>query len=154
MSKQEFEPQRQESEEEVHEAQYPYTWSNEEQQKGMPRDEPHSGYSTRSGERSRYHLPWWARPQPRQNGNSLALAGFILLIALLLLVFGGLGVIGLILGSIAHILGVILGAILALFIFIFLFVIIIVSIVGRALGRAFGQTGRPDRRAQRRFWRN
>jgi hypothetical protein len=152
MSQQEFESPRQRPDEEIYQPQYPYAWSDQVEQEGMPRDEPPINYSAqmgRDGAPARAQVPWWARPQPQQNSR-LGLVGLVLLLILLASVMGGLGLVGVILGGIAHLLGIILVAILALLLFVFLLVIIIVSLIGRALSRAFGGSSRGNRPWQNR----
>ena len=152
MSQQEFEPRKQRPDEEIYQPHYPYNWSGQDQQAGMPRDEPPSTYSAQSGERydvpGTAQVPWWARPQPQQNG-SLTFAAIVAIVIVLTLVMGALGIVGVVLGSLAHILGVILGAIFALLIFVCLLVCLILSLVGRAIGRAVRPSGAFDRRAWR-----
>lgn len=168
MSQQEFEPRRQRPDEEIYQPNYPYNWSDQAEQEGLPRDEPPGGYGVyrdQSGQ-SRYQrqpgqgqVPWWARPQRQQSGLSM-FAVIVALVVLITLLMGGLGLVGLILGSIAHVVGVLLGALFALGIFVILFVLILIAIIRRALGRAFGAPWRYDRRSwrgtrrmARRSWR-
>lgn len=137
MSQQEFESPGRSSSEEVYRPQYPYGWSDQPQREGQPRDEPYVEADER-----RSQVPWWARPQHQSGNGSAALLGLILLLILVALFMGGLGIVGLILGSLAHILGIILGAVLLLVLFIFVFILIVLSIIGRALGRALDSPGR------------
>lgn len=153
MSQQEFEPHQQRPDEEIHQPHYPYSWSGEGQQEGMPRDEPPGNY--RSQEGAHYHeprmaqVPWWARPQPQRNGRGNF--GLIVAIAIFFMCcVGALGILGVVLSGLAHILGVIIGAIFALLIFVFLLVFLILNLVGRAIGRAT----RPNWRYDRRAWRS
>jgi hypothetical protein len=150
MSQQEFEPRSAQSEEE-HRPQYPYRWSAQHRQEGLPKDEPPQNYGAPRGERTsapgRQQVPWWARPQPQQH-NSLAFAAIVALLVVLILAMGGLGIIGVVLGSLAHLLGIILGAIFALIIFIFLLVFLILFLVSRAISNVF-RPSRYDRRVQR-----
>lgn len=160
MSQQEFESQGQQRDEEIYQPQYPYTWSDQAQREGMPRDEP-PGYYGAAPEQSGYQnnapgqgqVPWWARPQPQKNGP-VAFAAIIAFLILLVLVTGALGIVGVVLGSLAHIVGVILGAVFALLIFVFLLVFLVLSVVARTIGRAFGPPWMYDRRGQRRYWHN
>lgn len=149
MSQQEFEPQERQSGEEIYRPQYPYAWSERPEQEGMPRDEPPASYGRHAGPQAHQpaqpQVPWWARPQPQQNGPYVFVA-IVALAIILALVTGALGIVGIVLGSIGHILVMILGAIFALLIFTVLLVLLILSLVFRALGRSFRGY---DRRAQR-----
>lgn len=162
MSQQEFEPRQHQADEDLYQLHYPYAWSEQDQREGMPRDEPPGNYNTQDG---RYEssnaaqVPWWARPQP-QRSSPLTFVGIVLIAIVLAFVLGGLGILGVVLGSLAHILGVILGAIFALLIFFFLLVFLILALVARFLRRAFGPSWNADRRAwrynrraARRSWR-
>lgn len=154
MSQQEFEPRRQQSNEEIYQPQYPYAWSGQSQQEGMPRDEPPLNYSAQQDQYNasgQAQVPWWARPQPQQNGP-MTFAAIVAIAIALIFVMGMLGVLGVVLGSIGHILGVILGAIFALIIFVFLLVFLILGLVGRAVSRAFRPFGAYDRSVQQRPW--
>lgn len=158
MSQREFEPRGQQPDEEIYQPQYPYTWSNQPQQEGMPRDEPPVNYDAQSGyQAGQAQVPWWARPQPHQNGPFI-FAAIVAIAILLTLIMGALGIVGVVLGSIGHILGVILGAVFALLIFVFLLAFLILSLIFRAIGRSFGAPGmysrRMARRAARRPWRD
>ncbi len=146
MSQQEFEPQQQ-PDKEIYQPQYPYSWSDQAQREGLPRDEPHISYGMPSGQvvdqdyepgQARgTQVPWWARPQPRQKSQSTFVT--IVVIAILLtLLMGGLGIAGVVLGALAHILGVIIGAIFILFLFVCLLVFLILGLIARAISRAFG----------------
>lgn len=156
MSQQEFEPQQHQPDEELYQVHYP--WSG--QQEGLPRDEPPGGnyaYNTQesqAGQQNAYNaysetqVPWWARPQP-QRSSPAAFVGIVLIAIVILFVVGGMGLLGLVLGSLAHILGVILGAIFAFFIFFLCLIFLIVALIRRALRRAFGLPDRSDRRGWR-----
>ena len=152
MGQQQFEPRGQKSDDEIYQPQYPYNWSDQHEE-GMPRDEPPGAYNAPANQTveqdypaQRTQVPWWARPQPRQN-NSLRFAAILAVAILIVLLMGGLGIVGVVIGSLAHILGIIIGAIFALFIFVFLLVFLILALVWRAIGRAVGY----DPRAQRRY---
>jgi len=157
MSQQEFEPQQQ-PDQETYQPQYPYSWSDQPQQEGMPRDEPPINYNSSVG-RSGYQeygsgqtrgtqVPWWARPQPRQT-SSFGFMAILALVILLTLVLGGLGVAGVVFGALLHILGVIIGAIFILLLFAFLLILLVLGLIGRTLRRAFG----PPHGARGREWR-
>lgn len=147
MSQQEFEPQPA-SEKEVYEPQYPYSWSQQEQE-GMPRDEPPSGYGVyREYQAGQAQVPWWARPQPNQMGP-FVFAGIVALAILITLLTGALGIAGVVIGSLAHIMGIIIGAAVALLIFAVLLVFLIISLILRALGKSSGLS-----RSGRRSWRD
>ncbi|MGH2480373.1 MAG: hypothetical protein ACRDHW_12020 [Ktedonobacteraceae bacterium] len=159
MSQQEFEPRQHQSDEEQYQPQYPYAWSEQNQWEGMPRDEPPGSYRAQDGQyeaSNAAQVPWWARPQP-QRSSPLAFAGIVLVVILFACVLGGLGILGVILGSIGYILGIILGAVFALFIFFLLLVFLILALIGRVIRRAFGPSWGADRsvarRAARRSWR-
>ena len=153
MSQQEFEPRQHQADEELYQNDYP-SWP--EQQEGMPKDEPPGGYaySAQEGQQNTYRayregqVPWWARPQPQQS-SSMAFAGIVLIAIVILFVVGGMGLLGLILGSLAHLLAVVLGAIFALFIFFLCLIFVIFALIRRALRRTFGIPSRYDRRAWR-----
>jgi hypothetical protein len=151
MDQQEFEPQEQQTGEEIHRPQYPYTWSDRPEQEGMPRDEPPGSYGGRSGSQAHQpvqpQVPWWARPQPQQSGPYV-FATVLALAVVLALVTGALGIVGIVLGTIGHILVMILGAIFALLIFAVLLVILVLTLVFRTLGRGMRAFRRYDRRAQ------
>ncbi len=160
MSQQEFEPRGRHPEDEIYKPHYPYNWS-EQGAEGMPRDEL-PGNVQMPGTQDSYHyhqprqaqVPWWARPQPQRNGTRTfaVIVAFAILITLLM---GALGIMGVILGSLAHLIGILLGAIFALLIFVFLIVSIVLALIWRALGRAFGydrRARRMGRRAARRYW--
>jgi predicted lipid-binding transport protein (Tim44 family) len=151
MSQQEFEPRAMQSEEE-HRPQYPYNWSKQRQQQGLPRDEPPQNYGAPSGAQTsapaRQQVPWWARPQPQQH-NSLAFVVIVALLVVLVLAMGGLGIIGVVLGILAHLLGIVLGAVFALVLFIFLLILLILFLIGRAISGVF-RPSRDERRIQRR----
>ncbi len=156
MSQQEFEPRQQRPDDELYQMQYPYSWSEQAPDEGMPRDEP---YSSDTGSQNQNQnnaaqsrqVPWWARPQPQRQNGSLTLAALIVLLVLVGLLLGGFGIVGLVLGSLAHLLAVIIGAGLMLILFVGLFILILLRIIGRALGGATGMNGsRYDRWA----WRN
>ncbi len=152
MGQQEFESQGQQFDEEIYQPQYPYTWSGQPQQEGMPRDELPGNYSTR-GDQGHQHdqpqVPWWARPQPQQNGP-LVFAAIVALVILLTLVAGVIGIVGIVLGSLGHLLAVILGAIFALLVFVILLVFLILSLVFRTVRRGTRPFSRYDRQARRR----
>ena len=161
MSHQEFEPRGQRSEDEIHRPHYPYNWSDQHEE-GMPRDEPPGAYdapmdqSRQAGYQSyqagQAQVPWWARPQPQQHGPR-TFAAIVALAVFIIVCMGALGIIGVVLGSLAHLIGVLLGAIFALLIFVFLVVFFILALVWRAIGRAVGYDRRAWhnlRRAQRR----
>jgi hypothetical protein len=150
MSQQEFEPRRQQPDEEVYQPQYPYAWSDQPQQEGMPRDEPPINYDRQAGyQAGQSQVPWWARPQPQQN-DPFRFAAIVGIAILVILLMGALGIAGVVLGALGHILGVILGAILALLIFVFLLVFLILGLIFRAIGRSFGVPGLSSRRMARR----
>jgi hypothetical protein len=142
----EFETPKQERD--VYQPKYPYTWSDQEQQGALPRDEPlithglHSARMQAPGYRvSQPQVPWWARPQPDQSGP-IIFAVIVFIAILLTLVMGALGIVGIVLGSLAHLVGVVLGALVALLICCVLLVTLIVSLLRRALG----SRQRPNRR--------
>jgi hypothetical protein len=140
MSQQEFERRGQGSDEDIYQPQYPYAWSDQSKHKGMPRDEPPSTYNTtaenadQSNQRQNqgYEVPWWARPQPRQLSTMRFLTIMAVLI-LLVLITGGMGITGVVLGSIGHLLGILLGAILVLLLFFVLFIFLILFAIGRVM---------------------
>lgn len=161
MSQQEFEPRGPRSENEIYQPHYPYNWSDQHEE-GMPRDEPPGAYDAPAGQprqtgyqpyqTGQAQVPWWARPQPQQNGPR-TFAALVTLAVLIIVLMGALGIIGVILGSLAHLIGILLGAIFALLIFVFLVVLFIIALVWRAIGRAFGynrHAWHDMRRAQRR----
>jgi len=157
---QEFEPREQLSKEELPPQQYSYrSQSSQARQEGMPRDEsplnygaPSSGPSSQqSAPPEQQQVPWWARPQPQPYNSSLAFVFVVALLILFVLVIGALGVVGLVLGSLGHILAVILGAIVALLIFAFVLVLLVVGLVGRAISGAFSSAGHKQR-GQRSIW--
>ena len=151
MSQQEFEPRRQRS------------WQQEE---GLPKDEPAGSYDMPEGQEGygEYQqrpaqVPWWARPQLHQS-NSLRFSGIIALVVVVLGVLGGLGIAGVVLGALIHLIGIFIGAIFVLFIFVFVLVMLIIASIWRAIGRAVGydprsarEMRRAQRRAARRYWR-
>ncbi len=155
MSKQEFEPRQHQSDEDLYQLQYPYAWSEQDQQEGLPRDEAPGSYRARDG---RYEasnaaqVPWWARPQP-QRGSPVAFIGIVLIVVFLAFVVGGLGILGFIFGSLGHILAVIVGAIFALFIFFLLLIFLILALIIRALRRVFNPRGRVNWRRGQSGWR-
>lgn len=167
MSQQEFELRQQQADDEIYRPQYPYNWSDEHEE-GMPRDESPGNYDAPGGqtkqEQAGYQnnrggqaqVPWWARPQSQQHGSRT----FMLIVAsalLIVLITGALGIAGVVLGALAHLLGVLLGAIFVLLIFLFVLVFLVLALISRALGRAFGYDRRAwhnQRRAQRRAARN
>jgi hypothetical protein len=146
MSQQEFEPQ-QSPDKEIYQPQYPYSWSNQGQE-GMPRDEPPGSYGEyrdqQNAQAGQPQVPWWARPQPQQNGPFI-FAAIIALAILITFIIGALGIAGVIIGALAHILGFIIGAIIALIIFVTLLTLLILNLIWRSLGRIFG----PPRRSSR-----
>jgi hypothetical protein len=149
MSQQEFEPQSA-SENEIYEPRYPYGWSPLERE-GMPRDEPPSSYGVyQEYQAGQAQVPWWARPQPNQMGP-FVFAGVVVLVILITLLAGVLGIAGIVIGSLAHIVGVIIGASLALLLFAVLMVFLVLSLVWRALGKTSGLS-RPGRRSWRDLW--
>ena len=172
MSQQEFEPQRSPGEE-IYQPQYPYSWSSQEQE-GMPRDEPpasYGEYQDQSGQagQGQWQVPWWARPQPHQNGP-FVFAAIVVLVVFIAFVIGALGIVGVVIGSLAHIVGVVIGAIFALVVFSIVLVILVLSLIWRAFGKVFGLSSRRyygqaqrrmarrttrhySRRSARRFWR-
>lgn len=163
MSQQEFES-RQSQDGEFYRPHYPYNWSDQAQQEGMPRDElplhydasrDYAGYQpyAAEGRTKEEQIPWWARPQPRQYRpfKFIIIVALIILITLLL---GVLGVAGLVLGVILKFVGAIIGVILLLFLFFFLLAFLILALIARAIGRAFGPFWRRDSRMQRRSWRS
>lgn len=175
MSQQEFESRGRQADDEIYRPQYPYHWS-EHPEEGMPRDEPPGAYDApaeqpgQSGQAGyqdyqtgRAQVPWWARPQPRQNGP-VAFTAIVAVLILIVVIIGVLSIAGVVLGSLAHLLGVLLGAIFALLIFVLLLVLLILALVGVALRRAgivplvYNRRARHDarrmaRRAARRYWR-
>lgn len=153
MSQQEFEPQQQ-PDKEIYQPQYPYSWSDQERE-GMPRDEPPGNYGEYQGQPgyqddqvAQTQVPWWARPQPHQNGP-FVFAVVVALAILIVFVLGALGIAGVVIGSLAHIVGILIGAICALIVFAALLVFLVLSLVWRALGKAFGPFGRSSRPTQR-----
>lgn len=156
MSQQEFEPRGHQSDDEIYQPQYPYSWSDRIQEEGLPRDKLSNDYSNQSNYQSG-QAPSWAQPQPRRRNGPYVFAAIVALAVLITLGMGALGIIGVVLGSLAHVLGVILGAIFALLIFVFLMVFLVLALVGRAIGRAVGQRPswmdyrRPPRRFQRTY---
>ncbi|MEO7021067.1 MAG: hypothetical protein ABI234_13005 [Ktedonobacteraceae bacterium] len=159
MSQHEFEPRQQQSDEEIYQPQYPYTWSGQDQREGMPRDEPHGNYY--NTQESQYkvsnaaQVPWWARAQPQQR-SPLVFVTIVIIAVFFVFVIGGLGILSVILGGLFHILGVILGALFALLIFILLVIFLILAVIRRAFRRAFGASwtsGSRDWRSQRRMTR-
>lgn len=158
MSQQEFEPQQQ-ANKDIYRAQYPYSWSDQAQQEGMPRDEPPSNYDApagqsgyqevRQGEIWNAQVPWWARPQPRQTSSS----GFLLIVVIVIVItlaLGGLGIAGVVFGALLHILGILLGAIFALLLFALLLLFLILAMIRRAIRNVLGQS-RTDMRRRGRW---
>ncbi len=147
MSQQEFEPPQ--GDKEVYQPKYPYTWSDGEQQGALPRDEPPITYGTYSGS-SHYQVgqpqvPWWARPQPNQNGP--VIFALIVIIAILItLVMGGLSIVGVVFGSLLHLAGLLIGALFALLVCFALLVFLIVSLIRRAFGKTAGSRQMFNRR--------
>lgn len=129
-------------------------------EEGMPKDEPPGAYSAPSGQfesgdyqgyRTRQSsVPWWARPQP-QPFSSSGFIGVVVIVFLVLLALGALGIAGMILGALAHIIGIIIGAIFALLIFVFVLVMLMLMIIRRAIGNVTGYNRRAGRRG-RRLW--
>lgn len=131
-----MEPQKQQSEEEIYQPQYPYASSNSTQPEGQPRDEPPITYETASGPRKHQgtQVPWWARPQQQQHGTrTLVIAALITLF--LMLLFGAMGIVGLLIGLASQLLGLIVGGITALFVFSLVLIFMLISIIGYALRR-------------------
>lgn len=138
MSQQEFESPQEERE--IVQPKYPYSWSDQEPQKALPRDEPPITYGTYSGspeyQAGQPQVPWWARPQPNQTGPIIF--AFIIIIAILItLVMGGLSIAGIVFGSLLHLAGLLIGAIFALLICFILLIALVLSLIRRAFGRAF-----------------
>ena len=145
MSQQEFEPPQEE--EETYQPKYPYTWSDREQQRGMPRDEPPSTYGTYAPEYQvgQPQVPWWARPQPNQNGPVI-FAAIVIIAILLTLVMGGLSVVGVVFGSLLHLAGLLIGAIFALLVCLILLIVLVFSLIRRAFGRTLSSRQTFNRR--------
>ena len=154
MSQQEFEPQQHEQQN-IYRAQYPYGWSEQGQQEGMPKDEPPGNYDVPGGQ-SGYQeakqgeiwhgpVPWWARPQPRQAGSSKFLI-IVILVVVFMLALGGLGIVGAIFGALLHLLGILLAAFFALLLFVALLILIALAAIRRAIRNALGQDIRRRRR--------
>jgi hypothetical protein len=129
MSQQEFEPRSEQAE-----------YQRARRQHGTPKDEPAGSYENNASYQAqpRSQVPWWARPQAQAGQSTMRFVAIMLVLFLIVGLLGGLGVIGVILGALAHLLGVILAAIFFLLLFVFLFVMLIVLAIARALGRAFG----------------
>jgi hypothetical protein len=147
MSQQEFESPQEERE--TYQPKYPYSWSEQERQKALPRDEPPISYPTYSdasdGQADQPQVPWWARPQPNQTGP-IVLAFLIIIAILIALAAGGLSIAGMIFGSLLHLAGLLIGAILVLLICVILLIALVLSLIRRALGRAFGPRQALNRR--------
>lgn len=143
MSQNELEPQGPQTQEEIDQPRYPYAWPASAQPEGGPRDEPPMTYttsSTQQGEKSA-QVPWWARPQPQQNGTrTLIIAAIISLLLMFLL--GAVGIVGLLIGIAGQILGVIIGAITALFVFGVVLIFLLGSLIVYAVRRNSGSTNR------------
>lgn len=137
MSQQEFEPPQEGTE--VYRPKYPYTWSDQEQQRALPRDEPPSTYGTYAPEYQvgQPQVPWWARPQPNQNGP-IIFAAIVIIAILVTLAMGALSIVGVVFGSLLHLAGLLIGAIFALLICIILLIMLIFSLVRRAFGKTSG----------------
>ncbi|HEU5380902.1 MAG TPA: hypothetical protein VFV38_36225 [Ktedonobacteraceae bacterium] len=156
MSQQEFEPRHQRFDEETYQPHYPYTWSEQAQREGMPRDELPLNYSAQQSQYDtpgQAQVPWWARPQPQQNGP-FAFAAIVAIVVVIVLILGALGILGGILGGLGHLLGVLLGIAFALLIFVFLLVFLVLNLIGRMVRRALRPLGMADYRTQRRSWYN
>lgn len=147
MSQQEeFEPPQQARD--LYQPKYPYTWSEQEQQGALPRDEPpiayglHPGQMPAAGYQSgQPQVPWWARPQPGQ-GGPLIIAAVVLIAFLLALVLGALGIVGIVLGSLANLAGVVVGALVLLLACCALLVTLMVTLLRRASGSRRGTNRR------------
>jgi len=134
----EFEPAQQERD--VYQAKYPYTWSEQERQGALPRDEPPIAYGLHPGQvpsagyqQGPPQVPWWARPQPGQSGP-LIIAAVLFIAFLLALVMGALGIVGIVLGSLANLAGVVVGALVLLLACCAVLVTLIISLLRRASG--------------------
>ncbi|HEY1348764.1 MAG TPA: hypothetical protein VGF67_03970 [Ktedonobacteraceae bacterium] len=135
--REEFEaPQQAQS---IYQPKYPYTWSDQEQQGALPRDEPPITYGLYPGapdsqgyQAGQPMVPWWARPQPGQNGP-LIFAAIVIIALLVTLIMGGLGIAGIIFGSFAHLAGIVIGAFIAVLICFILLVTLVLSLLRRAL---------------------
>lgn len=134
--REEFEAPQQEKG--IYQPKYPYTWSDQEQE-ALPRDEPPGAYGLHAGQvgSQEYQanqplVPWWARPQPGQSGP-LIFAAIVMIAILLTLIMAGLGIVGIVFGSLAHIAGMVLGAIVAVLICFVLLVTLVLSLLRRAL---------------------
>ena len=148
MSQQEFESSQEERE--IIQPKYPYSWSDQETQKALPRDEPPITYGTSAGS-SEYQagqpqVPWWARPQPNQTGP-IIFAFIIIIVILIALAMGGLSIAGIVFGSLLHLAGMLIGAIVVLLICIISLIALALSLIRRAFSRAFSSKQAPNRRA-------
>jgi hypothetical protein len=123
----------------IYQPKYPYTWSDQEQQRALPRDELPITYGLHPDtpgapgyQVSQPVVPWWARPQPGQNGP-LIFAAIVAIALLLTLIMGGLGIAGIVFGSLAHLAGIVIGAIIAVLVCFVLLVTLVLSLLRRAL---------------------
>jgi predicted lipid-binding transport protein (Tim44 family) len=148
MSQQEFESSPEERE--VIQPKYPYSWSGQEIQKALPRDEPPITYGTYADspedQAGQPQVPWWARPQPNQTGP-LIFAFIIIIVILIGLVLGGLSIAGIVFGSLLHLAGMLIGALVVLLICIISLIALVLSLIRRAFSRAFSSRQAPNRRA-------
>lgn len=160
MSQQEFEPRQQQSDEEIFQPHYPYTWSGQAEQ-GMPRDEPLGSYRAQTEDDNSYNnvgynntpnaaqVPSWARAQ-RSNNNALGSVALIVLLFIIVFAIGGVGFVGLVLSGLLHILGALLGIIFGFFIFVLILILLILAAIRRGLDSVFGSS----RRSARQAWRD
>jgi hypothetical protein len=141
MNQQEFEPHENQVDKEIYPLQYPYTWSGQPHQKGMPRDEPPGTSGTWSGQPGsradqlgQAQVLTKARPPSRHN-DQLVIAAVVALVIFLVLVAGWVGIGSFLPSTLPYLLGVVWGAIVALLVFVFLLVSLILRLILRAVGQ-------------------
>lgn len=144
MGQQEFEPQEQPYDEEMDPLRYPYSWSDQPRQRGMPRDE-RPGISTTwsrqtgslSAQLSSVPMPSRGRPQPRHH-DPLVVAAVVTLIIFLILVATFAALVSFLDGTSLFdltIAWVAWGAALALLVFVCLLIALVLRLVFRAVGQ-------------------
>jgi hypothetical protein len=139
LSQQNFEPQGQQFDDEIDPQRYPYSWSGQPRQEGMPRDEPSGIFGAGSGQSgsqddqpSQVRVPTWVKPQPRHI-DPLLVAALVALVIFLVLLAVWVGVASFFQGAVPYLLVVVWGAILALLVFILLLVFFIFRLAFRAV---------------------
>ena len=144
MSQQEFEPPGQPRDEEISPLRYPYRWSEQPQQRGMPRDEPPGASGSWSGQTGSQFEQLSPAPVPtrvqtrRRQKDPLVIVSMVTLGIFLILVAAWVVLASFLPGTILYQLTVAWiawGAILALLIYACLLIALLLRMIFRAAGR-------------------